>query len=125
MVKKFLMNKLFVIFVDIKKKEFVGNYKNNGWEWIKKGKSKEVNGYDFLDLDVFKVVLYGIYDIGDNIGWVNVGINVDIFEFVVGSIKYWWKKIGIKKYFKVKKILICVDVGGSNVYCFYLWKKEL
>lgn len=124
-VKKYLANKLPVISVDTKKKELVGNYKNVGKEWRPKGSPIEVNGHDFPDPDVPKAVPYGIYDIGDNTGWVNVGINADTAEFAVGSIRYWWKKIGSKKYPKAKKILICADAGGSNSYRSHLWKKEL
>jgi transposase len=124
-VKTYLANKLPVISVDTKKKELVGNYKNVGKEWRPKGSPIEVNGHDFPDPDVPKAVPYGIYDIGDNTGWVNVGINADTAEFAVGSIKYWWKKIGSKKYPKAKKILICADAGGSNGYRSHLWKKEL
>ena len=124
-VKIFLANKLPVISVDTKKKELVGNYKNNGREWTKKGKPKEVNGHDFPDPKVPKAVPYGVYDIGDNSGWVNVGMSSDTAEFAVGSIEYWWNKIGIKKYPKVKKILICADSGGSNASRSHLWKREL
>ena len=124
-VKIFLANKLPVISVDTKKKELVGNYKNNGREWTKKCKPKEVNGHDFPDPKVPKAVPYGIYDIGDNSGWVNVGISSDTAEFAVGSIEYWWDKIGIKKYPKSKKILICADSGGSNASRSHLWKREL
>jgi transposase len=124
-VKTYLANKLPVISVDTKKKELVGNYKNVGKEWRPKGSPIEVNGHDFPDPDVPKAVPYGIYDIGDNTGWVNVGINADTAEFAVGSIKYWWKKIGSKKYPKAKKILICADACGSNGYRSHLWKKEL
>jgi len=113
-VKKFLSLKLPVISVDTKKKELVGNYKNTGKEWKNKGMPINVNDHDFPDQSVPKAVPYGVYDIGNNIGWVSVGISSDTAEFAVDSIKYWWNKIGKKKYSKPKKILICADSGGSN-----------
>ena len=124
-VKKFLLKKLPVISVDMKKKELVGNYKNAGKEWKTKATPIEVNGHDFPDPYVPKAVPYGVYDIGNNVGWVNVGINADTAEFAVGSIKYWWKTIGKKKYPKSNSLLICADAGGSNGYRLRLWKKEL
>ena len=124
-VKKYLSIKMPVISVDTKKKELIGNYKNPGSEWAAKGKPKEVNGHDFPDPAVPKAVPYGIYDIGDNKGWVNVGISADTAEFAVGSIKYWWRKIGKKKYAEKNKLLICADAGGSNSYRSRLWKKKL
>lgn len=124
-VKDFLRNKYPVISVDTKKKELVGNYKNSGKEWQAKGKPKEVNSHDFPNSVVPKAVPYGIYDIGNNKGWINIGISSDTAEFAVDSIRYWWNKIGKKKYANVRKILICADAGGSNSYRSRLWKKEL
>jgi len=124
-VKKFLRISEPVISVDTKKKELVGNYKNPGKEWKSKGSPEEVNGHDFPDPKVPKAVPYGVYDIGNNSGWVNVGISADTAEFAVESIQYWWKNIGRKKYKKSKRILICADAGGSNSYRSRLWKKKL
>lgn len=124
-VKKFLSAKSPVISVDTKKKELVGNYKNPGKEWEVKGTPKEVNGHDFPDPKLPKAVPYGVYDIGNNTGWVNVGISADTAEFAIDSIAYWWNKIGKKKYLKATKILICADAGGSNSYRSRLWKKKL
>ncbi len=123
--KYFLANKDPVISIDTKKKELIGNYKNVGREWQSKGNPKEVNGHDFPDPSVTKAIPYGIYDIGNNAGWVNVGITADTSEFAVASIRYWWKKIGKKKHQESKHILICADAGGSNGYRVHLWKKEL
>ena len=125
MVKNFLLLKSPVISVDTKKKELIGNYKNAGKEWEKKGSPKEVNGHDFPDPSVSKAVPYGVYDIGNNTGWVNVGISADTAEFAVESIRYWWRKIGKKKYPGKSKILICADAGGSNSYRSRLWKKKI
>lgn len=124
-VKKFLLMKSPVISVDTKKKELVGNYKNAGKEWKPKYSPDEVNGHDFPDPKLPKAVPYGIYDIGNNTGWVNVGISADTAEFAVESIQYWWRKIGTKRYIKPDKLLICADAGGSNSYRSRLWKKKL
>lgn len=124
-VKKFLLANLPVISVDTKKKELVGNYKNVGKEWEKKGAPKEVNGHDFPDPSVPKAVPYGVYDIGNNTGWVNIGISADTAEFAVESVKYWWRTVGKKKYPTKNKLLICADAGGSNSYRSRLWKKKL
>ncbi len=124
-VKKFLRAKDPVISVDTKKKELVGNYKNAGKEWRGKGSPEKVNGHDFPDPKVPKAVPYGVYDITNNSGWVNVGISADTAEFAVESIQYWWKKIGKENYKKSKKLLICADAGGSNSYRSRLWKKKI
>lgn len=121
----FINKKCPVISVDTKKKELVGNYKNAGQEWERKGAPLEVKGHDFPDPKVSKAVPYGVYDIADNKGWVNVGTSCDTAEFAVESIRFWWKEIGKKKYKKSKRILICADSGGSNGSRSHLWKKEL
>ena len=123
--KKFLFWGNPVISVDTKKKELVGEYKNEGREWHKKHGAIEVNGHDFPNPEVPKAIPYGIYDIGNNSGWVNVGITADTAEFAVSSIRYWWQYVGSHRYPKAKKILICADAGGSNGYRLRLWKKEL
>jgi len=114
-----------VISVDTKKKELVGNYKNGGREWERKGRAVEVLSHDFPDPEVPKAVPYGIYDIGNNTGWVNVGMDADTAEFAVESIRQWWRWMGKKRYPKAKDILICADSGGSNGYRCHLWKREL
>lgn len=112
--KKFIQNKQPVISVDTKKKELVGNFRNAGRTWQKKGKAEEVNIYDFPALASGKAVPYGAYDIALNKGFVSVGISSDTAEFSVGSIRQWWKQLGIKNYAKAKELLITADCGGSN-----------
>ena len=64
-----------VISVDTKKKELVGDFKNAGREWQPEGQPEEVRVYDFIDAELGKVAPYGVYDVTQNNGWVNVGID--------------------------------------------------
>ena len=114
-----------VISVDCKKKEMIGNYKNNGQEWEVKNHPLEVKVYDFVDKELGKAVPYGIYDIEKNEGFVNVGISSDTAEFAVNSIRSWWNEMGKELYLGVKKIYITADGGGSNSARGRLWKIEL
>jgi transposase len=123
--KQFLRTRQPVISVDTKKKELVGKYKNSGREWEKKGRAVEVLSHDFPDPTVPKAVPYGIYDIGNNTGWVTVGVDADTAEFAVESIRQWWRWMGKKRYPKARGLLICADSGGSNGYRSNLWKREL
>ena len=124
-VKEFQMNQLPVISVDAKKKELVGNYKNNGKEWTKKYLSQKVNAYDFLSEAEGLAIPYGVYDLTNNVGWVSVGIDHDTAEFAVASIENWWYKMGKEKYKNSDKLLITADGGGSNGRRNKLWKKQL
>ena len=124
-VKAFLRRKGPVVSVDTKKKELIGKYKNGGREWRKKREPIKVLSHDFPDPNVPKAVPYGVYDIGDNKGWVNVGTAADTAEFAVESISQWWKLMGKKRYRRKGDLLICADSGGSNGYRIHLWKHEL
>ena len=125
MAKKFLANEDPAISVDTKKKELVGNYKNPGQEWASKGRAIEVNGHDFPDKSVPKAIPYGVYDLANNNGWVNVGVTADTAEFAVESIRQWWMRMGKKRYPSSKRLLIFADGGGSNGYRSRLWKREI
>ena len=111
--------------VDGKKKENIGNYKNNGREWSKKGEPIKVKGHDFIDKKLGKVTPYGVYDIGKNEGWVSVGISADTAEFSVNTIRTWWFTMGSQRYPQASEIVITADCGGSNGYKVRLWKYEL
>ena len=111
-----------VISVDTKKKELVGNYKNGGREWYPQGRPLETKVHDFEDQELGKVIPYGIYDVGDNSGWVSVGIDHDTADFAIDSILAWWKQMGRRTYAQAKELLILADAGGSNSSRSRLWK---
>ena len=123
--KEFLSNYDPVISVDCKKKELIGNFKNEGTEWLPAGKATSVKVYDFIDKDLGKAIPYGVYDIGNNEGWVSVGISHDTASFAVATIRNWWYEMGEEKFNKSKRILITADGGGSNSSRSRLWKTEL
>lgn len=114
-----------VISVDTKKKELIGNFKNNGKEYHKKGQAPEVNVYDFLEKEKGKVSPYGVYDLDKNKGWVSVGVSSDTAEFAVNSIGSWWYAMGKETYPEATEIYINADGGGSNGSRCKLWKWEL
>jgi hypothetical protein len=123
--KLFMSEKEPVISVDCKKKELIGNYKNAGREWEKSKTPPKVKVYDFIDKDLGKAVPYGSYDIGQNQGWVSVGISSDTAQFAVNTIRTWWQQMGKGTYPHATKLLITADSGGSNSASGRLWKKEL
>ncbi len=114
-----------VISVDCKKKELIGNFKNEGEEWLPQGSPTEVKVYDFIDKQAGKAIPYGVYDIANNEGWVSVGISHDTACFAVATIRSWWNEIGKNRFDKSNKILITADGGGSNSARSRLWKNEL
>ena len=108
-----------------KKKEIVGNDHNPGQQWLPAKQPKPVQGHDFPDPEIPRAYPYGIYDIGRNAGFVNVGTDHDTGEFAVASIRGWWRKEGWRLYAGATTILITADGGGSNGWRLRLWKLEL
>ena len=114
-----------VISVDTKKKELVGEFANKGSTWRPQGCPVEVNTHDFLDPDNGRAAPYGIYDLVNNIGFVNLGLSADTSAFAVESIRSWWLSMGQERYPDATKLLITADGGGSNGSRVRLWKTEL
>jgi Rhodopirellula transposase DDE domain len=114
-----------VISVDTKKKELVGDFKNGGRELRPKGQPEPVRVHDFPIPELGKAVPYGIYDVTNNAGWVNLGISHDTAAFAVESIRRWWHELGATRYPAATRLLINADCGGSNGARVHLWKREL
>jgi hypothetical protein len=125
MVRKFQAQRQPVISVDTKKKELIGDFKNAGREWQRKGQPEQVRVHDFIDEELGKVAPYGVYDVTANVGWVSVGIDHDTAEFAVQSIRRWWLEMGHPMYKQAKRLLITADCGGSNGYRVRLWRLQL
>ncbi len=123
--KAFLAAHEPVISVDTKKKELVGNFKNNGREWRRKGRPELVNVHDFIDPKLSRAVPYGVYDITNNVGWISVGTDHDTASFAVHAIRRWWRTMGKKRHPTATRLMISADGGGSNGYRVRLWKVEL
>ncbi len=123
-VTVFLAAGLPVISVDSKKKENIGAYSNGGAEYAPRGEPENTNTYDFIGA-AGKAAPYGVYDVGANTGWVNVGSDADTGVFAVESIRRWWTNIGHQAYPEAKKLLITADGGGSNGSRLRLWKTQL
>ncbi len=125
MIKQFQAAGQPAISVDTKKKELVGDFKNGGRELRPKGNPAPVRVHDFKIPALGKVAPYGVYDITDNSGWVNVGIDHDTATFAVESIRRWWNALGKARYPEAVSLLITADCGGSNGARVRLWKHEL
>jgi transposase len=105
-----------VISVDTKKKELVGEFRNDGRQWRPAGDPVLVNMHDFADPRLGKAIPYGVYDLAANTGWVSVGTDHDTAAFAVESIRRWWHGQGDISYPQATRLLITADAGGSNGY---------
>jgi hypothetical protein len=111
-----------VISVDTKKRELIGDFKQNGREWRPKGSPAKVRTHDFKDKQLGHAIPYGVYDLTRNEGWVSVGIDHDTAQFAVETIRRWWLEMGCYVYPQATELLITADGGGSNSSRSRLWK---
>jgi len=124
-VKKYLARAEPVLSIDAKKKERVGNFKNSGQTWRRKGEPLEVNVYDYPHLGEGPAIPYGAYDVRRNQGFVNVGMAHETAEFAVESLRRWWKLFARRHYPRARGLLLCADGGGSNGARNRAWKYHL
>ena len=113
------------ISIDTKKKELVGEFKNAGREWHRKGQAPRVNTHDFPSMASGKAIPYGVYDIADDSAMVSVGIDRDTAQFSVAAIRALWHQLGQARYPQAHELVITADCGGSNGNRTRLWKTEL
>ena len=123
--KKYMQEGEPVISVDCKKKENVGNFKNGGAEYAPEKTLVETLDHDFPIPELGKAIPYGVYDMTNNEGYVNVGVSAETAEFAVQSIRMWWTTMGSIRFPNAKRLYITADGGGSNGSRCRLWKAEL
>ena len=114
-----------VISVDTKKKENIGNFKNNGAEYRPKNNPRQVLDHDFPLPELGKVAPYGVYVLNNNTGFVNLGTSHDTPEFAGKSVLHWWECVGKHTFPNTKRLYITCDGGGSNGSRVWLWKYYL
>jgi len=119
----FLAKKDPILSADTKKKEFIGDFINNGSIW--RNEACKVLDHDFPSLAEGILIPFGIYDLQNNEGHVYCCTSRDTSKFAVECICRWWVEVGQKRYPNAKELLILCDSGGSNGYRRRLWKWEL
>lgn len=121
--QKFQAEQWPIISVDTKKKELIGDFKNQGRNWCQT--PEVVNTHDFPSDAQGRAVPYGIYDVTRNCGSVYVGLSADTPEFAVEAISRWWLAEGKAAYPTADQLLILADSGGSNGCCPRCWKHQV
>lgn len=112
-----------IISVDAKKRELIGNFKNDGKAW---GTEPTLtNDHDFPSLAKGVALPYVVYDTELNRGFVGVGTSRETPEFAVDCIERWWRLEGIRRYPNSNHLLILADAGGGNGNRPHLWKARL
>ena len=112
-----------VISMDTKKKELLGNFYRDG-----KLYTREVIGvfdHDFPGAASGVVFPHGLYDVGKNLGHINLGTSHETSQFACDSLARWWRTQGRKRYPHARRLLLLCDGGGSNGARRFVFKEEL
>jgi hypothetical protein len=112
-----------MVSMDTKKKEYLGHFYRDGHLYT----LEELQTYDH-DFNSFAegiIIPHGIYDWGQNIGYIQVGTSHDTAEFACDSLRHWWYTYGQKHYPHATSILVLCDGGGSNNARHYIFKQDL
>ena len=121
--EEFASRQIPILSVDTKKKEMVGNFKNNGVSWEKE--PYRVKDHDFRSDAKGMAIPYGIFDTQTNQGFVVVGTSHETPAFGVDAIVLWWKSYGTTLYSRTDQLLILADCGGANSARARAWKYHL
>ncbi len=112
-----------ILSIDTKKTEKIGNFYRDGYLYTLE--ELEVYDHDFPSFAEGKIIPHGLYDIVQNIGYINIGTSRDTTEFACDSIRYWWYNYGQFDYTDATSLLIPCDGGGSNSSRYYIFKEDL
>ncbi|MEW1870788.1 ISAzo13 family transposase [Streptomyces caelestis] len=123
--ERFLSQGLPVVSVDAKKKEPIGDFARAGRAYRPKGVPITAPDHDFVDPDTPVAIPYGVYDLGQDTGWVNVGTDHNTAAFAVESLRRWWSQQGRQDYPDANRLLTTADSGGANSAASHLFKMDL
>ena len=101
-----------IVSIDSKKRELVGNFKNNGTAWRRT--PDLVRDHDFRSEAKGIAIPYGVYDVCANRGTVFVGTSHDTPDFAADNLVRWWESEGRERYPGAPELLVLADSGGSN-----------
>lgn len=85
----------------------------------------EVFDPDWATLATGIAIPHGLYDISNNVGYIQIGTSHDTSEFACDSIRYWWNTYGKARYPLADSIWLLCDGGGSNSSRYYIFKQNL
>ena len=116
---QFAQRGLPIVSIDTKKRELIGNFKNQGSTWERSPQA--VNDHDFRSQADGIAIPYGVYDLCANRGFVVVGTSHDTPDFAADNLVRWWQRDGLERYRDASELLVLADSGGSNaprIRCF-------
>lgn len=121
--EQYLAKGYAVLSMDVKKKEYLGNFYRAGSTY---GQAAQVSyDHDYNSFATGRLVPHGIYDLQRREGYLTLGTSADTAEFAADCLKAWWLHYGQHHYDKTHPILMLCDGGGSNGSRNRLFKEGL
>jgi hypothetical protein len=112
-----------VISKDAKKRELIGQFKNQGK--ARTAAAIDVNSHDFLTDAIGVAIPDAILDDCTGDADVVIGTGRNTPSFAAANVALWWKKTGTTRYPEATDLLLLVDAGGANSCRSHQWKRSL
>ena len=112
-----------ILSMDSKKKEHLGNFYRAGKLYT----LEELRTYDhdFTSFDEGVIIPHSLYDVGLNVGYIQLGTSHDTSELAIESLRRWWHQHGSRLYPHSRRLLLLCEGGGSNDARHFLFKQDL
>lgn len=101
-----------VLSLDTKKREMLGDFARAGQVWT--NTPLQAWDHDFRSHATGVLIPHGIYDLGRNEGYLELGTSHDTSDFVADSLWDWWCLYGHRWYPSARRMLLLCDGGGSH-----------
>lgn len=109
--------------MDTKKKEYLGNFYRNGHLYTLE--QLLTYDHDFTSFAQGVIIPHALYDLKQNVGYINLGTSKETSEFACDCLRNWWYHQGQYDYPNAISILLLCDGGGSNSSRHYIFKQDL
>ena len=124
-VAEFQSERQPVVAVEAKKGELIGPFRDSGSEGHAEGDPEPARMHDSVDKELSIVTPYGMYDTTANRGRAGVDVDHGTAEFVVESLRRWWRSMGYPAYPAAHRLLVTAACGGTNSSRIRLWNMKL
>ena len=112
-----------IMSMDTKKKEYLGNFYRDGHLYTLE--QLLTYDHDFTSFAQGVIIPHGLYDLKQNVGYINLGTSKETSEFACDCLRNWWYHQGQYDYPNATSILLLCDGGGSNSSRHYIFKQDL
>ena len=112
-----------IMSMDTKKKEYLGNFYREGHLYTLE--QLLTYDHDFTSFAQGVIIPHALYDLKQNVGYINLGTSKETSEFACDCLRNWWSHQGQYDYPQATSILLLCDGGGSNSSRHYIFKQDL